>query len=228
MMKNFFTNLYIKIRKIEGDSVNLNNVPYSVFLGFLLRKGCDFLRGVIKFRGLIFVGNAVRVKGKRYISVGKFASIGSQVLLEGFSSQGLKIGVNVTIDDFAILKCSGAIREQGVGIDIGPRSSIGIGNYLHGGGGINIGSDCLFGPNVKIISSNHIFSDTHNPIRLQGELGSSIEIADNVWIGAGAIILAGVSIGEGAIVGAGALVTRNVLPGQIVVGNPAKPIRNRK
>ena len=52
-----------------------------------------------------------------------------------------------------------------------------------------------------------------------------IRIGDDVWIGAGAIILPGVTIGEGAVVGAGAVVTKDIPPFAIVVGNPAKIIR---
>lgn len=44
-------------------------------------------------------------------------------------------------------------------------------------------------------------------------------IGDFVYIGAGAKVLGGVSIGKGAIIGANAVVTRDVLPGQCVVGS---------
>jgi acetyltransferase-like isoleucine patch superfamily enzyme len=47
-------------------------------------------------------------------------------------------------------------------------------------------------------------------------------------IGSGAIILGGVSIGEGALVGAGAVVTRDVPPGAVVAGNPARILRARQ
>jgi acetyltransferase-like isoleucine patch superfamily enzyme len=48
-----------------------------------------------------------------------------------------------------------------------------------------------------------------------------VHIADNVWIGMGALILKGVSIGENSIVAAGAIVTKSVPPNVIVAGNPA-------
>lgn len=56
---------------------------------------------------------------------------------------------------------------------------------------------------------------------------SSVAIGHDVWIGHGAIILPGRTIGTGAVVGAGAIVTRDVAPYAIVVGNPARPVRER-
>lgn len=51
-----------------------------------------------------------------------------------------------------------------------------------------------------------------------------IVIEDNVFIGAGSIILPNVVIGEGSIVGAGSVVSRDIPPGSVVAGNPAKII----
>ncbi len=48
-----------------------------------------------------------------------------------------------------------------------------------------------------------------------------MRIEDGAWLGAGAIVLPGVTIGRDAIVGAGAVVTRDVPPGETVVGVPA-------
>jgi acetyltransferase-like isoleucine patch superfamily enzyme len=47
-------------------------------------------------------------------------------------------------------------------------------------------------------------------------------------IGSGAVILAGVTVGEGALVGAGAVVTKDVPPGAVVAGNPARLLRARR
>ena len=54
-----------------------------------------------------------------------------------------------------------------------------------------------------------------------------VTIGNDVWIGAGAIILDGVTIGDGAVIAAGAVVVRDVEPYSIVGGVPAKLIRNR-
>ena len=53
-----------------------------------------------------------------------------------------------------------------------------------------------------------------------------IEIHDNVFIGAGAVIMYGVTIGENCIIAAGAVVTKNVPSGSVVAGIPAKVIGN--
>ena len=53
-------------------------------------------------------------------------------------------------------------------------------------------------------------------------------VKEGASIGSGATLLSGVTIGENAIVGAGSVVTRNVSPGTIVAGNPAKALRKIK
>lgn len=52
-------------------------------------------------------------------------------------------------------------------------------------------------------------------------------IGNDVWIGHGATILSGVCIGDGAVIGACAVVARDVAPYEVVVGNPARPVRMR-
>lgn len=57
--------------------------------------------------------------------------------------------------------------------------------------------------------------------------GKPTVIGNDVWIGLGAFIKEGVTIGNGAVIGTGAMITKDVLPYEIVAGNPAKRIRFR-
>jgi phosphonate metabolism protein (transferase hexapeptide repeat family) len=54
-----------------------------------------------------------------------------------------------------------------------------------------------------------------------------VRIGHDTWLGHGSTVLPGVTVGDGAAVGAGAVVTKDVAPYTIVVGVPAKPIRER-
>ncbi|KAH8196260.1 hypothetical protein TruAng_009585 [Truncatella angustata] len=90
---------------------------------------------------------------------------------------------------------------------------------------VTIGDRVLIGPDVCICTGTH---DAHPQARREAH-GTSfalpIWIESDCWIGARATILPGVRIGQGATVAAGAVVTKNVEPGYVVGGVPAKAIR---
>lgn len=111
-------------------------------------------------------------------------------------------------------------------ITIGNNCSFNRGCWISGGGGLEIGNDVIVGPKVIIHSANHNYSDFTIPIRVQGHIFKKVTIFNNVWIGAGAIILPGVTINSNCIVGAGAVVTKDVPSNCIVGGSPAKIIKN--
>lgn len=96
---------------------------------------------------------------------------------------------------------------------------------------ITIGNKVMFGPNVTIIGGDHnaspigIFMSDNHIKKTSDDLPVVIE--DDVWIGAGAIILKGVRIGRGSIIAAGALVIRDVPPYSIAGGVPAKRLKVR-
>lgn len=89
-------------------------------------------------------------------------------------------------------------------------------------GGLEIGSHVDIASEVMIWTSEH---DLHDPNMRAIE--EKVIIEDYVFIGPRAIILPGVKIGRGAAVGAGAVVTKDVEPGTIVGGVPAKIIGRR-
>lgn len=102
---------------------------------------------------------------------------------------------------------------------IGKYSSIGDRTQIHCCEAVTIGSKVLISWDVNILENNfHTTTD--------GAIHSApVTIEDRVWIGCRVIVLSGVTIGEGAIVAAGSVVTRDVAPGTLVAGNPARLIR---
>ena len=88
---------------------------------------------------------------------------------------------------------------------------------------ITIGDDVQIGPCVQLLTPTHPVDP--EPRRAKWEAARPIDIGDNVWLGGGAIVLAGVSIGESTVVGAGAVVTRSLPAGVVAVGNPARVTR---
>ena len=89
---------------------------------------------------------------------------------------------------------------------------------------ITIGDDVQIGPNVQLLTPTHPVEP--EPRRDKLEAAKPIVIGNNVWIGGGAIVLPGVTIGENSVIGAGAVVTRDVPANVVVVGNPARVVRN--
>jgi len=87
---------------------------------------------------------------------------------------------------------------------------------------VNIGDYTLFGPGVQILTPLHPFNA---PLRRRQEYGKRIRIGADVWVGGGALILAGVSIGSRAVIGAGSVVTRDIPDGVLAAGNPCRVIR---
>jgi acetyltransferase-like isoleucine patch superfamily enzyme len=87
---------------------------------------------------------------------------------------------------------------------------------------ISIGEHCGISHDVVFVThnSNWCFQDKYETLTSFGK----IEVKDNVHIGVNAIILPNVTIGPDAVVGAGSVVTRDVEPGTVVAGNPARVI----
>ena len=95
-------------------------------------------------------------------------------------------------------------------------------------GQVRMGSWVRIAAGAVIAGFDHVSDDPETPIALQGVSSKGIEIGDDVWIGANAVITDGVRIGSHCIVAAGAVVTRDVPDYALVGGNPARLIRDRR
>jgi len=141
-------------------------------------------------------------------------------------------------DDFRIRRIKRSLKSCGERVYISSKciiwgeselqlgDDIGINSFTHifATGGVKIGSGTLISSNCSIASVTHPINSSK---RIEEpHIEKPVTIGKNVWIGTGAIILPGVTIGDHAIVGAGSVVTKNVAEKTIVVGNPAKFLRN--
>lgn len=106
-------------------------------------------------------------------------------------------------------------------ISIGDDVLVNAGAMLWAGpkqGRVAIGHRVMIGPNALVTAANYDTSRAGGPMMLRDPIERDVAIGDDVWIGAGAIILPGVQIGEGAIIGAGAVVTHSIAAFDIVTG----------
>lgn len=127
---------------------------------------------------------------------------------------------NITIEKDVWFKGS-ATLEIGANTLVGRRTVIGCNEK------IRIGTDCLFGENVRIQDTDHRFDTTKKLIRKQGISTAPIRIGNDVWIGYGAVVTKGVTIGDGCVIGANSVVTHDIPPYSVAVGAPARVIKKR-
>lgn len=108
---------------------------------------------------------------------------------------------------------------------------------------LSIGSFCSIADEVGIFVGRHgrhtvdyvstypigmLFGKSEKSVQSKTTQGNlSVSIGNDVWVGRGAIIMAGVSIGDGAIIAARAVVNKDVSPYEVVGGTPAKKIKMR-
>ncbi len=114
-------------------------------------------------------------------------------------------------------------------IQLGRDCHVGERCYLWAGdstGRIEMGNFVSLAPGVFITASDYQLRPGV-PFRQQPKCEADVKIGNDVWLGAYAVVTAGVTIGDGCIVGAGAVVTRDLPPGCIAAGVPARAIGER-
>src|ERR1051325_4242232 len=155
--------------------------------------------------------------------------ISSEAVIDGWREGTLRLGSGVTIERGTLVNLGDPHNGYGT-LDVGEGTW--IGQYdnirLSGGTSIRIGSRCLISQFCTIVSSNH---DVRRGVRIAdakpAESPRDVTIGDDVWLGAGVIVLPGVTIADGAVIGAGSVVTESVAAYEIRAGNPARTIGTR-
>jgi acetyltransferase-like isoleucine patch superfamily enzyme len=134
----------------------------------------------------------------------------------------LVIGEHAKVDAFVKILFSGGSGD----IVIGDWCYVNSGCVLYSGNGITIGRDVLLAANCVLAPTDHEYADRHVPLRMQGFRPSrgGIVIEDDVWVGAGSVLLDGTILRRGAIVAAGSVVRGEVAPFTVVAGNRAVPV----
>lgn len=106
------------------------------------------------------------------------------------------------------------------GIEIHPGAMVGDGVFIDHGAGVVIGETCRIGDNVLIYQGVTLGGTGKHTGKRHPTIG------DNVFIGAGAIVLGPITVGDNSKIGAGCVVLKDVPPNSTVVGERGRDIRH--
>jgi maltose O-acetyltransferase len=119
--------------------------------------------------------------------------------------------------------------DYGAHVYIGPQSFINVNCVFLDSAEIRIGANVLIGPGVQLLTVSHPLRARDRVVPTSGSdaapyrtYARPITIGDQVWLGAGSIVLPGVTIGAGTTIGAASLVTEDVPPNCLAFGQPCR------
>lgn len=123
--------------------------------------------------------------------------------------------------------------EYGDQVHVGDDTFVNVNAVFLDAAPIRIGARGLLAPGVQLLTVTHPVRAADRVVRAPAAgaapyvtVAAPITIGDDVWLGAGVIVLPGVRIGDRVTVGAGSVVTRDVPSDTLVVGAPARPVRS--
>lgn len=220
---------------IKGPVFTIDpDLPLSAIAQFAFRRALSVARALWArpwlakgSASMFFLGRRVRLQTRGRIRIGKGATIGDHVLIEGLSRQGVVIGPGASIGAYTQIMPTSVMRNLGEGCSIGANSGIGQFSFIGCGGGVRIGRDVIMGQYISFHTENHIFDDLERPILAQGVTRAPIEIGDDCWVGAKVTFLSGSKVGRGCVVAGGAVVRGEIPPYSVIGGVPARILKSR-
>jgi sugar O-acyltransferase (sialic acid O-acetyltransferase NeuD family) len=109
---------------------------------------------------------------------------------------------------------------------VGPATSVAAGCLIHANthisSSVSIGAHCQVHYNATV--GHDTTFDDRVTVYPGANVAGSVHLAANVTVGSNAVVLAGLTVGRGSFIGAGAVVTKDVAPGLVVIGSPARPL----
>lgn len=147
-------------------------------------------------------------------------TFGKRVLIKIKNNGSVRLNPHVRLED------NTRIISSGGKIKIGEKTYINAFCKIDSHYSIEIGENCLLGPNVSVYDNNHCFSDQTIPIILQGFDVQPVTIGSNVWLGTNVVVTAGVTIGDRVVVGANSVITKDLPSNGLYGGIPAKLIKS--
>lgn len=222
MIKNTFQKLLNK----SGKSYSIDaDIPNSLILSTLYNRLIMLIRGLIKTRKKVFIGNNTNIYNTKNISFGKSVTIQNNCIIDGYSKEKIVFGDCVSIGAYSKLTSTSHLSKYGIGLRMGNNSAIGEFTHFGASGGIEIGNDVIMGSYISFHSENHVFSDITKLIREQGTTSKGIKIGNNVWVGAKVTFLDGCQVGNNSVVAAGAVVNTIFPDNSVIGGVPAKILK---
>jgi acetyltransferase-like isoleucine patch superfamily enzyme len=160
---------------------------------------------------------------------GKGVSIHYSCDIQRCYSHKIRIEDFVLLDREVWLNVPIAFERSEPTLIIGKGSNIGRRSVISAANQICIQENVLFAPGVFVTDHNHEYMDPNLPIHAQGvRPGGRIVIERNCWLGYGSMVLSGkdeLVLGRNSVVGAYAVVTKSHPPFSVLVGNPARVVK---
>lgn len=113
--------------------------------------------------------------------------------------------------------------DYGCNISVGDHFFMNHNCQILDGGKVTFGDHVFIAPNCVFTTAEHALDVEQRNEGLEAAL--PITVGNNVWIGAGVIVLGGVTIGDNTVIGAGSVVTKDIPSGVIAVGTPCRVMR---